>query len=198
MENQTDTEEEKQSWTAFAGEKKLAEGGVLELATKIKRYLAKHPDGSSSLLIFNDATGQQVDWDLRGTPEEVVERMQGPSQSAKSGPGRPRLGVVSREIGLLPRHWDWLAEQPGGASVTLRKLVDEARRQNRSQDLSRQSQNAAYRFMSAMAGNLPHFEEASRAFFARNKPLFLTLTAAWPPDIREHVLRLGAQSFGDG
>jgi hypothetical protein len=183
--------------TAFAGHKKIAAGPVLEVAGKVKRYQDKHPD--AQILIFDDSSSQQVELDLRGTVADVVGRISGshdPDQE-KSGPGRPKLGVVSREIGLLPRHWDWLALQPGGASVTLRKLVEEARKQNKSKDAMRQSQNAAYRFMSAMAGDLPHFEEASRAFFAKNKPLFETLTAAWPKDIRDHVLKVGELAFYD-
>ena len=86
---------------------------------------------------------------------------------APRGPGRPKLGVVAREITLLPRHWEWLAQQTGGASVAIRKLVDEARRATATTAIaSASAQEAAYRFMSAMAGNLPHFEEAIRALFA--------------------------------
>lgn len=181
--------------TAFAAHKKIASGPVLEVAGKVKRYQDKHPD--EQILIFDDSSSQQVELDLRGTVADVLGRIsvKQDADQEKSGPGRPRLGVVSREIGLLPRHWDWLALQPGGASVTLRKLVEEARKQNQGKDAIRQSQNAAYKFMSAMAGDLPHFEEASRAFFAKNKPLFETLTAGWPKDIREHTLKVGALAF---
>lgn len=188
-------EELGQTCTAFAGHKKIAEGSVRLVAEKVKRYQQKHPD--ASILIFDDASSGQVELDLRGTIEDVLSRIprDEKGQEEKPGPGRPKLGVVSREIGLLPRHWEWLALQPGGASVTLRKLVEEARKQNKTKDAIRQSQNAAYRFMSAMAGDLPHFEEASRAFFANKKSLFETLSAAWPKDIRDHVLKLGAAAF---
>lgn len=181
--------------TAFAGHKKIAEGSVLEVAGKIKRYQQKHPD--ASILIFDDATSTQVELDLRGTVEDVLSRIPSEDKSSeeKASPGRPKLGVVSREIGLLPRHWEWLALQPGGASVTLRKLVEEARRQNKTKDAIRQSQNAAYKFMSVMAGDLPHFEEASRAFFAKKKSLFETLCSGWPKDIRDHVLKIGEAAF---
>lgn len=183
--------------TAFAGQKKIAAGPVFEVAAQVKRYHDKQPD--AQILIFDDSSSQQVELDLRGTVAEVLSRIPRSDEvdQEKSGPGRPKLGVVSREIGLLPRHWDWLALQPGGASVTLRKLVEEARKQNRSKDAMRQSQNAAYKFMSAMAGDLPHFEEASRAFFAKNKSLFETLTAAWPKDIRDHILKVGELAFHD-
>jgi hypothetical protein len=147
--------------------------------------------------VFDDGTSQQVELDLRGSVEDVLRRLPKEDTAAveKSGPGRPKLGVISREIGLLPRHWEWLALQPGGASVTLRRLVDEARKQNRTKDAMRQSQNAAYKFMSAMAGDLPHFEEASRAFFAKKRDLFETLCAAWPQDVREHILKIGEAAF---
>ena len=92
--------------------------------------------------------------------------------AAPRGPGRPKLGVVAREITLLPRHWDWLAQQKGGASVAIRKLVDEARRVNEDGDRIRLAQEAAYRFMSAMAGNRPHYEEAIRALFAADSASF--------------------------
>lgn len=188
-------DEQTKTCTAFAGLTKIAAGTVADVAAKVKRYHDEHPE--SSVLVFDDRTSQQVELDLRGSVEDVLRRIpkEAPDPSEKSGPGRPKLGVISREIGLLPRHWEWLALQPGGASVTLRKLVDEARRQNKTKDAIRQSQNAAYKFMAAMAGDLPHFEEASRAFFARKKDLFETLCAAWPKDIREHILRIGEAAF---
>lgn len=177
---------------AFAGTTKIAQGELRLVASKVKSYMDQNPE--SSLLVFDDRSSASIEIDLRGTVEDVLKRLSPtPSENdEKVGPGRPKLGVVSREIGLLPRHWEWLATQPGGASVTLRKLVEEARKQNSAQDTFRASQNAAYKFMSAMGGDLPHFEEASRAFFARNRALFETLTAAWPKDVREHCLALGA------
>jgi hypothetical protein len=188
-------DEQTQTCTAFAGHKKIAEGSVRQVAEQVKRYQEK--DADALILIFDDTTSSQVELDLRGTVDDVLSRIpkDDAGENEKSGPGRPKLGVVSREIGLLPRHWEWLALQPGGASVTLRKLVEEARKQNKGKDIIRQSQNAAYRFMSAMAGDLPHFEEASRAFFAKKKSLFETLAAAWPRDIREHVMKIGAAAF---
>jgi hypothetical protein len=98
--------------------------------------------------------------------------------------------VVAREVTLLPRHWQWLGSQPGGASVAIRKLVETARRANQEVDQLRQRQEAAYHFMSAMAGNLANFEEASRALFANDRPLFSELVAGWPTDIRAHAVKL--------
>ena len=105
------------------------------------------------------------------------------------GPGRPKLGVVAREVTLLPRHWEWLAQQSGGASVALRKLVDEARRAGEDRDRVRQAQEAAYRFMSAMAGNKANYEDAIRALFAGEAARFENLIAEWPADVRDHAAR---------
>ena len=115
--------------------------------------------------------------------------------AAPRGPGRPKLGVVAREITLLPRHWEWLAQQPGGASVAIRKLVEEARRTGEDKDRIRAGQEAAYRFMSAMAGNKPHYEEAIRALFAGDPVRFEELIAGWPADVRDHAARLAERAF---
>lgn len=192
-------EQEEREWSciAFAGNEKIAQGTLLQVASIAKKYADKHPE--SSILIFDDWTSAVVEIDFRGSLDDVLKRLQPEAASniEKTGPGRPKLGVVSREIGLLPRHWEWLSLQPGGASVTLRKLVEDARKQNNKQDERRRSQNAAYKFMAAMAGNLPHFEEASRAFFAGNRALFETLTLAWPKDVRAQSLKLGASALGE-
>jgi hypothetical protein len=103
--------------------------------------------------------------------------------------------VVAREVTLLPRHWDWLAQQPGGASVALRKLVDAARRTGEDGQQRRQAQEAAYRFMSAMAGDKPHYEDAIRALFANDPARFEKLIAAWPADVRVHALVLAERAF---
>jgi hypothetical protein len=100
------------------------------------------------------------------------------------------LGVVAKEVTLLPRHWDWLNLQPGGASVALRKLVEEARRTSGHHDRVRAAQESAYRFMSAVAGNLSGFEEAARALFAYDRRRFSQMIAAWPDDVRDYAVRL--------
>jgi hypothetical protein len=145
-----------------------------------------------------------IDVDFRGTRDEVLQRL-APRDPAGEAihdpagpvrrPGRPKLGVVPREVTLLPRHWDWLNDQPGGASVTLRRLVEDARRLSDGKDRVRVSQDAAYRFMSAMAGDHPGFEEAARALFAGNLERFQHETASWPVDVRDHAYRLSAPSF---
>jgi uncharacterized protein len=187
-----------QSFTAFEGQQRLASGPLHEVALAVKRA-ERH--AAESVAIFSDATGQAIDLDLRGSDDEIVARLPpGPaapevSQSEPRGRGRPKLGVVAREVTLLPRHWEWLTTQPGGASVSLRKLVEAARRANGDKDRSRAARDAAYHFMSAMAGNLPHFEDASRALFADDRRQFAALIAAWPDDVRDHIVRL---AFSDG
>jgi hypothetical protein len=145
-------------------------------------------DEAAAILIFDDATGEQVDFDFRGTTEEVVARAMPVPRAA--GPGRPRLGVVSREVSLLPRQWEWLESQPNGISAALRRLVDEARKRDPDKERARIATEAASRFMTAMGGNLPHFEEASRALFANDGVRVEQLTSEWPRDVREHLLRL--------
>ena len=179
--------------TAFDGDHILASGPLAEIALAVKKASAKR-----LILIFEDETGRALDIDIRGSDETVLERLphthpdlvEGPR-----GPGRPKLGVVAREVTLLPRHWEWLNGQPGGASVTLRKLVDEARRSGKARIAS--AREATYRFISAMAGNRPHFEDAVRALFAGERREFERLIARWPVDIREHTSKLAAPSFAD-
>jgi hypothetical protein len=144
-----------------------------------------------SVLIYNDSTGRAIDIDSRGSDAEVLARLARPAPtSLPRGRGRPKLGVVAREVTLLPRHWQWLGSQPGGASVALRQLVESARRANQETDRRRQRQEAAYHFMSAMAGNLVNFEEASRALFANDRERFNELVAGWPADVRDHAAKL--------
>ena len=174
---------------AFDGDHRLASGPLAEVA----RAVASAPE-PSRVLIFLEASGRPIDLDLRGTPDEVVARLQPAPVEAPRGPGRPKLGVTAREVTLLPRHWDWLAAQPGGASVALRKLVEEARR-NDGKSQVRIAQTALNRFMSAMAGNLPGFEEAGRALFAGDQAGFDRETRGWPQDIRDYARRLAAPAF---
>lgn len=174
---------------AFEGTTKFAEGSLTEVALAAWRRLA---DGSLlPLLIFDSASGRVVDVDYRGEPADVARRLEDPPR----GPGRPRLGVVAREVTLLPRHWDWLNTQPGGASVALRKLVEQAKRAGESVDRIRLEREAAYRFIVAMAGDEPGFEEAARALFSGSESNFQMKTAAWPPDVREHAWRLAAGTW---
>ena len=188
-----------QSFTAFEGQRRLISGSLPEVALVVKR--AGQP--AAPIIIFSDATGRSLDLDLRGSDAEIVARLPrtAPAQEAPvtepRGRGRPKLGVVAREVTLLPRHWEWLNAQPGGASVALRKLVDEARRSNGDRDRLRAARDAAYHFMSTMAGDLKNFEEASRALFADDRRRFAGLIADWPTDIRDHVVKLAYSDRAD-
>jgi len=178
--------------TAFEGSRRIASGDVSHVALKVKEVVDR--GGQETVLVFDDDTSQLVEFDLRGTAGDVMARLR-PAEDAAPRRGRPRLGVVAREVTLLPRHWEWLAGQPGGASVALRKLVEHASRANQSADRIRIARESAYRFLSAMAGNLPGFEEATRALFGGNRERFDQETAAWPPDVRDHARKLAAASF---
>lgn len=174
----------------------IASGALAHVAEAVKRVLDRGE--RAPVLIFDDQTSELVEVDFRGTWDDVLGRLPGPAGGPR-GPGRPKLGVVAREVTLLPRHWEWLASQPGGASVALRKLVEEARRANAGRDRIRQAQEAAYRFLSALAGNAPGFEEATRALFAGDGNRFDALVQGWPAGVRTHAKRLAARAFaGEG
>ncbi len=184
------------AYIAFQGDRCVASGSLREVARVARQALDRHKD--ASVLVFDDASGP-VEIDFRGTVDEVLARLPegaGPEEAAAPrGPGRPKLGVVAREVTLLPRHWEWLSQQPGGASVALRRLVEEARRANQGKDRVRRAQETAYRFIAAMGENKPHYEEVARALFARDAERFAKWTEGWPADVRDHARRLAAPAF---
>ncbi len=182
--------DDERTYTAFAGERLIVSAGLETMLRRTKQYL--DGDAGDRVLIFEDQTGRQVDFDFRGTPEEVLQRA-APAKP-RTGPGRPKLGVISREVSLLPRHWDWLERQPQGISAALRRLVEDARKREPGKEAARIAREAASKFMWAMAGDLPGFEEASRALFAKDQELFEGLIRDWPEDIRGHLTRLVRES----
>ena len=185
--------------TAFAGVHCIASGLIADVVVAVARHL--RDDAAAIVLIFDDATGQQVDFDLRGSDDDIVARLgkhpfygaTSPAAKPRTGPGRPKLGVVSREISLLPRHWTWLEAQPNGASAALRRLIDEKRKQSEASERGRNARNAAARFITAVAGDRAGFEEATRALFASDDKRLRSLTQKWPRDIRDHLARLLSQ-----
>jgi hypothetical protein len=188
------------AYIAFEGDRRIAAGDLRDVARAAREILDRRKD--AAILVFDGVTSGPIDIDFRGTVADVQARLPqaagavadaGPS--APRGPGRPKLGVVAREVTLLPRHWDWLAQQPGGASVALRKVVDAARRTGEDGDRIRRAQEAAYRFMSAMGGDKPHYEDAIRALFANDPARFEKLIAAWPADVRDHTHILAQRAF---
>jgi len=197
------TPESDAAYIAFEGDRCIASGDLRDVARAAKETLDRRND--ASILVFDGRTSGPIDIDFRGAVEDVLARLpdiaaapaasDGAALPASRGPGRPKLGVVAREVTLLPRHWEWLAKQSGGASVALRKLVEEARRTGEAGNRVRQAQEAAYRFMSAMAGNKPRYEDAVRALFARDLPGFERSIAEWPADVRDHASRLAERAF---
>ncbi|GAA5002392.1 DUF2239 family protein [Pseudoluteimonas lycopersici] len=183
--------------TAFAGPARIASGELRHVALKARQAFAS----GRRVLVFEDASGRQVDLPLELSEGELLRLLSAPVPMADPvpaparGPGRPKLGVVAREVTLLPRHWDWLAAQPGGASVALRKLVEDARKVAGGNDRRRAAQESAYRFMQAMAGDLPGYEDATRALFAGDVARFEERTATWPEDVRDHAALLAADAF---
>lgn len=193
------------SYSSFEGHRRIATGSLQTNALAVKR--ARESGAAGPILIFDDTTGRSMDVDTRGSDDAVLARLAAVAPAAdpaaspggtedSAGPrgrGRPRLGVIAREVTLLPRHWEWLAGQPGGASVALRKLVEEARRSGGEKDRARRAQERTYHFMLAIAGDLPGFEEVTRALFANDLDKFRDLLAAWPGDIRDHALQLASE-----
>ncbi|WJT00807.1 DUF2239 family protein [Novosphingobium humi] len=182
--------------TAFMGSEKLASGDLADVALAVNARMAAAP---SAVLIFDDTTGAQIDIDLRGTTAQIISRLaayQGHQPEARKR-GRPKLGVVAREVTLLPRHWDWLAQQPGGASQALRRLIDQARKGDEGRTAARLAHERAYRFMSALAGDYPGFEGASRALFAHDLAALEEAMAAWPADVRDYALHLARPDVAD-
>lgn len=181
--------------TAFDHHRLIASGPLAEVVRAAK--LALDAGADEPLLIFDDRDGRQIEVDFRGTLAEVLARLPGAADAGTRGPGRPRLGVVPREVTLLPRHWDWLATQPGGASAVLRRLVEQAARGGGAKDRARAAVESVDRFMRVIGGDLPGYEEASRAFYRGDRASFDALTDAWPTDVREHLHRLAAIAWDE-
>ncbi|WP_321959976.1 DUF2239 family protein [Paraburkholderia sp. J7] len=199
--------------TAFAGTRLVARGAPLQVALAVKAELEREGnENGAAVLVFDDCDARPVEFDLRGTEQDIEARLVAQASSeqaaaalnavdeeaqedAPRGRGRPKLGVVAREVTLLPRHWDWLGAQPGGASVVLRRLVDSARHASEARERVRAAQEAAHRFMTALAGNLPNYEEALRALYAGERSRFEAANAPWPEDVRDYARELAQAAF---
>lgn len=163
-------------YTAFRGSVRIAQGTQRDLVSALGRHEA-------DVLVFDDQTGKVVDLDWR-------EQHRQPVETPPRKRGRPKLGVIPREVTLLPRQWDWLNQQPGGASQALRRLIDEARKADGGRTARRTAHERAYRFMSAIAGDLPDFEQACRLLFADDMEGLTAITTSWPGDISVYVYDL--------
>jgi uncharacterized protein len=169
------------NYTAFLAHERVASGTRDEVQGQILSNFAEHKD---SILVFDDETGRVTDLDYRRT-------MAG---NAPQPVGRPKLGVQAREVTLLPRHWDWLSQQSGGASAALRRLVDAARSRGRT---VRERQDAAYRFMQGLCGDMEGYEEALRALYRSDGTMFASAIAYWPEDVRLYINSLLNAVAGD-
>jgi hypothetical protein len=189
--------------TAFDGGRMVMSGPLFEVAEVVKHLLDRGE--LNSVLVFDDASGRAIDLELSGTAADVRARYMPGERGGASEPGdrdtpgrgrgRPRLGVVSHEVTLLPRHWGWLKAQRGGASATLRRLVDQARRETAATERVQRGQDATYRFLAATVGDEPGFEEAIRALYSGNAARFCAEAEQWPADLRDHAIRLAEAAF---
>lgn len=170
------------TYTAFQGSERLVTGSLEQVLRTVKDNWTT---SQTAALIFDDATGKQADFDLRGSIEDVLARALPPPQ--RTGPGRPKLGVVSREVSLLPRHWEWLESQPNGASAALRRLIDAARQADPAGAQLRSRMDAVGRVITVLAGDLTGFEEAYRALYARDWPKLAAGTGHWPTGIQSYI-----------
>lgn len=183
---------------AFVGSNLIATGALAEVVHEVKRHHDANPN--DLILIFDHKKSQPIEVDLRGSVEDVFARLEKqqkviePKTKVKK-PGRPKLGVVSKEVTLLPRHWEWLAQQRGGASITLRRLVGEAMKAADPQAEQRSAQQSTYRLMTAVAGDLPNYEDAIRALFAAEKDDFFNIIADWPEGLRHHIVHISEVAF---
>jgi uncharacterized protein len=171
------------SYAAFSDNRLVATGAIEDVLRAVKKRADKH---GSTILIFEEASGRQVDFDMRGSVDDVLSRVR---ENVKPGPGRPKLGVISREVSLLPRHWDWLENQRNGASAAIRRLVDEARHNETGIERGRHVRNGVNKFLWSFAGDFPNFEEVARAIDAREDARLDGLMSAWPKDVRAYVFR---------
>jgi hypothetical protein len=184
-------------YSAFEDAKLLFQGELSDVVLKIKKYLGS--DRNSAILIFSEDTGKLMDFNFQGTTQAVLKRLEvftsAEQMNPSSGPGRPRLGVVSREVSLLPRHWEWLAARSGGASATIRLLVEEAQKKSSTNPSIKQMQERVYRVMSVLAGDFHGYEEALRALYKRDRKSFVSRIETWPKDVQKYLNDLGKPVF---
>jgi hypothetical protein len=185
------------TYTAFDKFNQIAAGSLDEVALQIKHYNKTHSE--AQVLLFSDLNGRQIDLDLSGSDRALLDRLRiytsapVPSQNTV---GRPRLGVVAREVSLLPAHWEWLMNQDGGASATIRRLIDEKiKSSTRDNEKIKLAQEATYKFLSSLAGDLPLFEEATRYLYRKDKKNFENSMQGWPRDVVRHAQKLSQDVF---
>ncbi len=172
--------------SAFLEDELIAQGPRAVVTRRIEeRYPASD---FSRIRVFDDATGRVTDLDYWDASADA------PAEAAPASPprgrGRPKLGVVSREVTLLPRHWDWLAAQRGGASATIRRLIEDARKRRSETLTAAEAREGVHRFLTEMAGDREGYEEALRALYRSDIAGVRAIADAWPEDIRRYLNRL--------
>lgn len=177
------------TFTVFAGETRLAGGNPADVARAIKAVLQ---GGERRILrVFRDHDAMPATFDATLDVDAISNALlETRGGSGRRGQGRPRLGVFAREVTLLPRHWAWLSAQPGGASVTLRKLVDAASHAPFADREERPEAAGLDRFVTAMASMLPWNKEALRAFMLGEEERFVAISENWPADLRDYARQL--------
>jgi hypothetical protein len=163
--------------TAFLGDMIVARGEREAVTRELERL---YPADLAAIRVFEDGSGRVVDLDYWNAASSSPPPPPRPR-------GRPSLGVAAREVTLLPRHWEWLSRQPGGASAAIRRLVEEA---SRTAPGPAEKRDSAYRFMSDMCGDRPGYEEALRALYRGEEERFGTLVADWPKQVRGYLKEL--------
>jgi len=187
----------------FVGWELVARGTLDEVVAACRLASAQRPNQRTAF--FDDVSGHAVEAPVaptatrspsegvspivRSAPAAEREASDATGPQRKRGPGRPRLGVVSREVSLLPRHWEWLSAQRGGTSATLRRVIDAARKADGGTTERRRTIDAAHRFLWDIAGDLPCFEELTRALYAEQFQRVADLSCSWPTGVRQQLLR---------
>jgi hypothetical protein len=184
---ETLSETQEAHYTIFEGFNAVGRGTHSEVRQAVRALKAERE--TATFLVFNDETGESLDQDFERV--ETAHLLQARvTEAAPRKVGRPRLGVVAREITLLPRHWEWLEAQQGGASVALRKLVEIARKQQEPEDRIRHAISVTFKFLNVMGGRMPGFEDVNRALFQRDWARFDALVAAYPRDVAGYLAML--------
>jgi hypothetical protein len=173
--------------TAFLGDQRIASGE----RDQVTRLVEERYDAADqqAIIAFDDATGRRVDLDYWDAGSGGSAGAAAPRRR----PGRPKMGVIAREVTLLPRHWEWLARQSGGASATIRRLIEAA---SRSAPDPKGRRDAVYHFLNATCGDRPGYEAALRALYQGDRDRFADAVADWPVDLREYAGSLLAADSG--
>tara|TARA_B100001013_G_scaffold338302_1_gene259147 strand:+ start:260 stop:835 length:576 start_codon:yes stop_codon:yes gene_type:complete len=162
------------TYIAIHNKSLIAQG---ELPAVIREAQRQFPEAEPCLYKLDN--GKRVDIDWRGDAEEVIKRLPAALVPPAEKRGRPKLGVISKEVTLLPEHWEWLSVQRGGASTTLRRLIDSAMSSMTPAQERRIKQDQLYSMMRVFEDEAG-FEAASRALYRLDEAAFSQAIGNWP------------------